>query len=51
VVCIALNTADLESDDDARAAIESAATETGLPADDPVRFGSGYLLDSILGRL
>jgi len=51
VACLALNTADLESDDDAHAAIESAAAETGLPADDPVRFGSGYLLDAVLARL
>jgi uncharacterized NAD-dependent epimerase/dehydratase family protein len=50
VVCLALNTAELE-DDEARGAIASAAAETGLPADDPVRFGSGYLLDAILARL
>jgi uncharacterized NAD-dependent epimerase/dehydratase family protein len=48
VACIAINTSALESDDDARAAIRAAADETGLPADDPVRFGSGMLLDSIL---
>jgi D-glutamate N-acetyltransferase len=51
VACLALNTAELDSDEDALAAIESAAAETGLPADDPVRFGSGYLLDSVLSRL
>jgi uncharacterized NAD-dependent epimerase/dehydratase family protein len=51
VVCLALNTADLEEDDRARAAIEAVAAETGLPADDPVRFGAGPLLDSILTRL
>jgi uncharacterized NAD-dependent epimerase/dehydratase family protein len=51
VVCLALNTAALESDDEAREAITSAAVESGLPADDPVRFGSGYLLDAILARL
>ena len=50
VVCLALNTAELE-DDEARGAIASAAAETRLPADDPVRFGSGYLLDAILARL
>jgi uncharacterized NAD-dependent epimerase/dehydratase family protein len=48
VVCIALNTVEIESDDDARAAIAAAAEETGLPADDPVRFGSGALLDAVL---
>ena len=51
VACIALNTARIESDDDARSAITKAAEETGLPADDPVRFGAQYLLDAILGRL
>ena len=51
VVCVALNTAAIEEDEDARAAIEAAATETGLPADDPVRFGAGPLLDAILARL
>ena len=51
VACIALNTADLESDDHARAEIAAAAAETGLPADDPVRFGAGYMLDALLARL
>jgi uncharacterized NAD-dependent epimerase/dehydratase family protein len=51
VACIALNTAELESEDAARAAIAAVAQETGLPADDPVRFGAGYLLDSVLSRL
>jgi uncharacterized NAD-dependent epimerase/dehydratase family protein len=50
VLGIALNTAQRD-DDDARAAIADAAKETGLPADDPVRFGAGPLLDSILARL
>jgi uncharacterized NAD-dependent epimerase/dehydratase family protein len=50
VACVALNTADL-GDDDARAAIAAASSETGLPADDPVRFGSGFLLDALLARL
>jgi uncharacterized NAD-dependent epimerase/dehydratase family protein len=48
VACLALNTAALESDDEARAAILAAETETGLPADDPVRFGSRRLLDAVL---
>ena len=50
VACVALNTASL-SDDDARRAIEDVASETGLPTDDPVRFGASYLLDAILTRL
>jgi uncharacterized NAD-dependent epimerase/dehydratase family protein len=51
VACIALNTSDLESDADARKAVEAVAAETGLPTDDPVRFGSRLLLDAILARL
>jgi uncharacterized NAD-dependent epimerase/dehydratase family protein len=47
VLAIALNTRDLD-DTAARAAIEAAADETGLPADDVVRFGGGRLLDAIL---
>jgi uncharacterized NAD-dependent epimerase/dehydratase family protein len=35
-------------DPGARAAIEQAAEETGLPADDPVRFGAGPLLTAVL---
>jgi uncharacterized NAD-dependent epimerase/dehydratase family protein len=51
VACIALNTADFDRDDDARAEIDRVAAETGLPTDDPVRFGAGYLLDALLARL
>jgi uncharacterized NAD-dependent epimerase/dehydratase family protein len=51
VVCVAVNTAEIESDDDARAAVAAVADETGLPADDPVRFGAGALLDAVLARL
>jgi uncharacterized NAD-dependent epimerase/dehydratase family protein len=51
VACIALNTAQLADDDDARAAIAESSEEAGLPADDPVRFGAGPLLDSVLARL
>jgi uncharacterized NAD-dependent epimerase/dehydratase family protein len=47
VACIALNTRDL-SEDEARGAIEAAEAETGLPADDPVRFGPERLLDALL---
>jgi uncharacterized NAD-dependent epimerase/dehydratase family protein len=50
VACIALNTGHLD-DDGARAAIEAAAAETGLVADDPVRFGAGRLLDAVFARL
>jgi len=47
VACIALNTSPV-SEEEARAAIAAAEAETGLPADDPVRFGAGKLLDSVL---
>ena len=40
VACVAVNTAALRDDDDARRAISEIAEETGLPADDPVRFGA-----------
>ena len=47
VVGIALNTSTV-SEAEARRAIAEAEEETGLPADDPVRFGPGRLLDSVL---
>jgi uncharacterized NAD-dependent epimerase/dehydratase family protein len=47
---VALNTA-FVSEDEARAAIAAAEAETGLPADDPVRFGAGKLLDAVLERV
>jgi uncharacterized NAD-dependent epimerase/dehydratase family protein len=47
VLAIALNTRDLD-EDAARAAIAVAEAETGLPADDPVRFGAARLLDACL---
>jgi uncharacterized NAD-dependent epimerase/dehydratase family protein len=50
VACLALNTADLD-EQGARAAIAEASAETGLPADDPVRFGAGPLLDAVLAAL
>jgi uncharacterized NAD-dependent epimerase/dehydratase family protein len=50
VLCIALNTANLD-DERARKAVADVEEETGLPADDPVRFGAGKLLDSLLGAL
>jgi uncharacterized NAD-dependent epimerase/dehydratase family protein len=50
VACVALNTAHLDEADSKRA-IDSAAAETGLAADDPVRFGAGPLLDAVLATL
>jgi uncharacterized NAD-dependent epimerase/dehydratase family protein len=46
VAAIALNTAGL-AEDAAKAAIAQAGEETGLPADDPVRFGPGRLLEAV----
>jgi uncharacterized NAD-dependent epimerase/dehydratase family protein len=46
VVGIALNTYDLD-ERDARAAVERAAAETGLPATDPVRFERAPLVEAI----
>jgi uncharacterized NAD-dependent epimerase/dehydratase family protein len=50
VACIALNTREL-GEDDARAAVAEAEEETGLPADDPVRFGAARLLDAVVESL
>jgi uncharacterized NAD-dependent epimerase/dehydratase family protein len=47
VRAIALNTRHLD-DVAARAAVESAEVETGLPTDDPVRFGAARLVDALL---
>jgi D-glutamate N-acetyltransferase len=47
VACIALNSSGV-TEEEARAAIAAAEDETGLPADDPVRFGAGKLLDAVL---
>jgi uncharacterized NAD-dependent epimerase/dehydratase family protein len=46
VQAIALNTGLLD-DETARRAIDEAEAETGLPADDPVRFGASKLVDAI----
>src|SRR3954463_15920367 len=47
VAAIALNTSNV-SEEEAHAAIAAAEEEPGLPADDPVRFGAGKLLDAVL---
>ena len=47
VACIALNSSNV-SEREAKEAIAAAEEETGLPADDPVRFGAGKLLDAVL---
>ncbi len=47
VAAIALNTRDLD-DEEARAAAQAVEAETGLPADDPVRFGAAKVLDAVL---
>ncbi len=48
VACLALNTSPLADEAAARSAIAAAEEETGLPADDPVRFGPERLLDAVL---
>jgi uncharacterized NAD-dependent epimerase/dehydratase family protein len=50
VAAIALNTHRLEPEA-ARQAIRDVAAETGLPVDDPVRFGPMPLLDAVLERV
>jgi len=47
VAAVALNTRLLD-EPGARAAIAAAEAETGLPADDPVRFGAAKLADAVL---
>jgi uncharacterized NAD-dependent epimerase/dehydratase family protein len=49
VAAIALNTRHLD-EPSAHAAIADASRETGLPADDPVRFGAARLADAVLGE-
>jgi uncharacterized NAD-dependent epimerase/dehydratase family protein len=50
VAAIALNTSDLD-DDAARLAVAEAERDTGLVADDVVRFGPDRVLDAVLGAL
>jgi uncharacterized NAD-dependent epimerase/dehydratase family protein len=50
VAAIALNTSDLD-EDAARAAVAEAERETGLIADDVVRFGATRVLEAVLGAL
>jgi uncharacterized NAD-dependent epimerase/dehydratase family protein len=47
VVAIALNTSLIPDEGDARRVIEATAAETGLPVDDPVRFGGDPLWGEI----
>jgi D-glutamate N-acetyltransferase len=47
VAAVALNTRALD-EDEAEAAIAAAGEETGLPADDPVRFGAERLVRAVL---
>ena len=47
VAAVALNTHAL-GEEEARAAVAAAEEETGLPADDPVRFGAARLVDAVL---
>jgi uncharacterized NAD-dependent epimerase/dehydratase family protein len=46
VLAVALNTRDLD-EESARRAIADSEAETGLPADDPVRFGAAKLVDAL----
>jgi uncharacterized NAD-dependent epimerase/dehydratase family protein len=50
VACVALNTGGLD-DRAAQRTIAEVAEETGLPVDDPVRYGAGNLLDAVLGAI
>ena len=47
VAAVALNTRAL-GEEEARAAVAAAEAETGLAADDPVRFGAAKLVDAVL---
>jgi uncharacterized NAD-dependent epimerase/dehydratase family protein len=47
VLAVALNTRD-QTEEEAREAIAAAEAESRLPADDPVRFGAGKLLEAVV---
>jgi uncharacterized NAD-dependent epimerase/dehydratase family protein len=47
VVAVALNTSLYRDDDEARRIIEQVAAETGLPTDDPFRFGADRLWPAV----
>ncbi|MEX1171511.1 MAG: DUF1611 domain-containing protein [Chloroflexota bacterium] len=51
VVAIACNTSLYPDDDEARAVIATISAETGLPADDPVRFGPDRLWPHVRERV
>lgn len=51
VVALALNTSLHPDDDEARAIIETLGRETGLPTDDPVRFGPDRLWAAVRQRV
>ncbi len=51
VVAVALNTSLYPDDGEARAIIEAVAAETGLPTDDPFRFGADRLWPQIRERV
>ena len=51
VVAVALNTSLYPSDDDAREVIDAIAAETGLPVDDPYRFGADRLWPAVRGAV
>lgn len=51
VVAVALNTSLYPDEQEARRIIAEAATLTGLPTDDPVRFGGTYLFAEIRRRM
>jgi uncharacterized NAD-dependent epimerase/dehydratase family protein len=48
VAAIGVNTRFIADDDEARRAVAAIEAETGLVADDPVRFGPARLVDAVL---